>query len=373
MAVILKDIMDIIEKRAPSYLAADFDNPGLLIGDENSSIDSILVSLDIDDKVIDEAIQKKCNLIVTHHPLIFHPLKSLNASNFKERLILRIVSSGINAYAAHTNLDSCKNGINDYLAHKLGLDDISILDDSYEDKLVKIAIYVPEGYEKRVQEALASADAGHIGSYSCCTFNAKGEGTFKPLEGTHPFIGEIGKVEHVKEVRVETIAKESMLQSIIQSMLKAHPYEEPAYDVYPLKNSGVKYGFVRAGCLNPPITLSKLCLRVKNMLNIDSVNVVGDPDRIIKKVGLCSGDGAEFIPLAYRDGCDVFITGDIRYHDACDARDMGICIIDGGHFGTEHVYMKELADYIKDELKLKGLGQIDIVLSQNNKDPIYKV
>lgn len=372
MPVILKDIIKIIEKRAPLYLAADFDNPGLLIGDESSLIDCALIALDIDDNVIDEAAENNCNLIITHHPLIFSPIKKLNAENYKQRMILKLASMNINVYAAHTNLDACKDGINDYLALSLGLEDVSVLGKCYEDKLYKIAVYVPEGYENGVIDALTSAGAGYIGNYSCCTYSVKGEGTFKPLEGTRPFIGEHGRVEHVREVRIETIAKSTMVKDIIDAMLKSHPYEEPAYDIYPLKNRGHEYGFVRTGYLGKPITLSELCMKVKKMLNIDSVNVVGSPDRVINKVGLCSGNGSDFIAEAYEDGCDVFITGDIRYHNACDARDMGICLIDAGHFATESIYMAKLADYLKSALSSCN-GKINIVMSQKNRNPVYKV
>lgn len=278
MPATIKSIAEIIEKLAPLYLAFDGDNVGLLIGDEETEITKAIVALDIDNDVIDEAISKGCELIITHHPVIFHPLKTLNGAGFKQKMILRLVSSGISVYSAHTNLDAAYGGVNDYLARIIGLKDVSILGE---------AIKLP-GFDKN-------------------------DSSFK--------------------------------------------------------YSNLSYG--RCGYLKQPVTLDGLCRKVKNVLNLQSLNVEGNMDRIVSKVGLCSGDGSDFIMDAYKQGCDVYITGDIRYHDACDAKAMGLCIIDAGHFATENIYIPEFKAYIEKMLISDGKN-VNIILSEKNKAPFAR-
>jgi len=372
MSVKCKDVMEIMETIAPRHLAFNWDNVGLLIGDENVSINSILVALDIDSDVVDEAVELGANLIITHHPVIFSPLKSVNIKNSRERIIHRIISHNINVYSAHTNLDRAEHGINDFLANIFDLTETTHLAEIFKEKLYKLAVYVPEGYEDKVREAMTDAGAGHIGNYRCCTFNIKGQGTFMPLKGSSPFIGSNDKLEHVREVKIETVISSNKLPFILEKMLQAHPYEEVAYDVYPLLNCKNKYGIGRAGYLKNAMSLRELCFKVKDMLSIDSLNVTGDLDRKVRKAAVCSGSGGDFISAAYDLGCDVYITGDIKYHDACDARDMGLCIIDAGHFATENIYMLELLNQVKNQLASKN-SCINISLSKKNNNPYNKV
>lgn len=372
MSVKCKDIIKLMEEIAPLRLAIKGDNVGLLIGNEDADIENVMVTLDIDDMVIDEAIECGCNMIITHHPVIFYPLKSINIKHPKERLIYKIISNNINIYSAHTNLDAADDGINDYLAKKLHLNQVSILEKTCEDMYYKLAVYVPENFESRVWEAMVQSGAGHIGNYSSCTFSLNGTGTFMPLEGSAPFIGESGHVEHVKETKIETIVSSEKLPVVIDKMLEAHPYEEVAYDVYPLVNGAKEYGFGRTGYLENPISLKELCILVKDILHIDYVNVTGSLDREVKKIAVSSGSGADFITNAFNAGCDAYITGDIGYHDSCDARDMGIAVIDAGHFATENIYMSYLYEYIKKVAGDKNYN-INIALSKNNKNPYVVV
>jgi dinuclear metal center protein, YbgI/SA1388 family len=372
MPVKCKDIISIVDALAPKYLTLKSDNTGLILGDEKADIESILVSLDIDERVCDEAIQKKCSLIVTHHPVIYHPINHINYNDFKGKIISKLIQNNISVYSAHTNLDTVNGGINDYLVEKLNLTGSSLLSVTYEEELYKLAVYVPFEYADRVRDALTNEGAGHIGKYSHCTYNIRGEGTFKPLDGSSPFLGSVGSIEKVNEVKIETIVRHKDLQPIIDRMLEAHPYEEVAYDVYRLVNNKEEYGIGRIGTLKQPVTLEELCSSVKMVLCIDSLDVVGNLDRVVQKVGLCSGSGSEFIPEAFRAGCDVYITGDVRYHDACDARDMGLALINAGHFATENVYMAHLAEIIRSEA-MKRSHTVNVYLSKENRNPFIKV
>lgn len=368
MLVKCRDITNIVEEIAPLNLALKQDNVGLLIGNEDAMINSVLVSLDVNNDVIDEAVNNNCSLIITHHPVIFSPLKSINVRHYKEKMIHSIISKGISVYSAHTNLDICDTGINTYITQKLELVDVSVLEKTYEEKLYKIAVYVPEGYEDKVWEAMVRNGAGSIGNYSCCTFNISGQGTFMPLDGSNPFLGSMGHTERVRETKIESIVNQKALSLVVNNMIKAHPYEEPAYDLYPLMNNGKVYGLGRVGYLKNSISLKELCLIVKDIFDVSNLSVTGDLERTVKKIAICSGSGGSLIQNAHNSGCDAYITGDIKYHDACDARDMGIAVIDAGHFATENLYMNYLYSLIKDQAAQKGYD-IAVKLSKVNKNP----
>lgn len=372
MPVKCKYITSIIEKMAPSYLSADWDNIGLIIGDGEALISSVLISLDMNGDVLKEALCMGANLIITHHPVIFTPYKTLNSDNFRGKMLQEIIKNGINVYSAHTNLDAAEYGINDFLAKEFELTDVEVLKKTYEDKLYKLVVFVPKGYEDSVRDAMTEAGSGYIGGYSSCTFNISGTGTFMPLEGSNPFIGSIGKLEKVDEVRIEAIIDSSRLKLVIEKMLEAHPYEEVAYDIYPLYNKGKEYGFGRIGYLKSCLPLRELCQKTKQVLKVDSLNVIGNLDKEVRKVGVCSGSGAEFIIDAFNAGCDAYISGDIKYHDACDARDMGLSVIDAGHYATENIYMDWLFKHIKNEVESRNYD-VDVILSKQNKNPYAKV
>ncbi|HBM81325.1 MAG TPA: Nif3-like dinuclear metal center hexameric protein [Clostridiaceae bacterium] len=372
MSVKCKQIIDIAEEVAPAYLAMKYDNVGLLIGDENSMISSILISLDINEKVIDEAIEDKCNMIISHHPLIFNPLKSINVRDPKGKMIHKLINNNINVYAAHTNLDCASNGINDFLMRKLDLENVELMGRCYREKYYKVAVYVPEDFSDKVREAMCSAGAGAIGKYRNCTYNISGEGTFMPLAGSSPFIGNVGHTEHVRETKVETITDSKRLNTVISAMLGAHPYEKPAYDIYLLENDFKTYGLGRAGYLDKEIRFGDLCERVKKMLNIEYLRATGNIEKTVRKVGICSGSGSDLIEEAFNIGCDAFITGDITYHHACDAENMGMCLIDAGHFETENADMPEFCRIIKGKITECNYD-VDVLLSKKNSSPFYKV
>ncbi len=275
--VLLKEIIKQMETFAPSHLAEEWDNVGLTIGNKNNQIKKILVALDVIPEVIEEAIQIGANLIVTHHPMIlFQKIKNIQADTALGKKIYALIQNNISAYCAHTNLDIAFGGTNDVLAKIAGLENIKILQETSHEDLKKIVVYVPQGYEENVQQAMCDAGAGFIGNYSHCSFAAEGIGTFLPLEGTNPFLGKQNTLERTKEVRLETIVPQSFCSVVLEAMKKAHPYEEPAYDVYTVEQKGKCYGIGRIGILKESMTFEEYSIFLKKQLSLDKIRIVGE-------------------------------------------------------------------------------------------------
>ena len=251
----LRNLINKIESKYPTNLAYSWDNVGLLVGEYEQEVKKILVTLEANEKVVDEAITKGVDLIITHHPFIFSKINRVNSGDLKGRLILKLIKNDISLYSMHTNFDIAKDGLNDYFMEIMGFENCEILEETHSEKLYKLAVYVPKGHECAIREVLGKNKAGYIGNYSHCTFNMSGIGTFKPEEGTNPFLGTIGEIEEADEVKIETIVPKSILNKVIKEMIKVHPYEEVAYDVYELQNKGEKQGLGRIATLNSEITL----------------------------------------------------------------------------------------------------------------------
>ncbi|SNS26032.1 dinuclear metal center protein, YbgI/SA1388 family [Anaerovirgula multivorans] len=368
MAEKLKSILKIIETLAPKHYAMKWDNVGLQIGSENDDIEKVMICLDITEEVLEEAINHDVNLIIAHHPMIFSPLKSVSKEDVKGKLVYKVIQHNINIYAAHTNVDIAPEGLNDFVANRIGLKNIEVLDIIEREKLYKVVVFVPEEYEEKVADALAQGGAGHIGNYSHCSFRSSGMGTFKPLEGTNPFIGEKGKIEKVQETRLETIVALNDLNKVVSTMLQAHPYEEVAYDIIPLENSGEKRGIGRVGDLEASKILNEIVVDIKSIFNTKRIRVVGDLQHKIKKIAIVNGSGADYIELAKNKGCDCLITGDVKYHDAQTALELGIAVIDAGHFETEIFFADLIADYLQREFKNKKMN-IEIMKSHTKINP----
>lgn len=351
-----KRVINILNNLAPSYLIDSWDNSGLQIGSTDIEVDKVLISLDLTKDALKKAIENKVNMIITHHPFFFGNMKNISFDNPKGEMIRDIIKNDILVFSMHTNLDMCVGGINDIISEKLDLKNIKPLSKFYSDKLYKLSVFVPLTHTDKVREALGDSGAGYIGNYSHCTFNMKGIGTFLPREDTNPYIGETGKLEKVEEEKVETIIDEHKLQSTISAMIKAHPYEEVAYDIYPLKNTGKSYGYGRVGKLESEVNLKEFANQVKESLECDTIRVYGNLDRSIKKVAVCGGSGASFISSANKVGADVYITGDIKYHDAQLAQELGIAVIDAGHFNTE----KHSIEFLKAHLK-ENTDEVEII------------
>ncbi|SHK06953.1 Nif3-like dinuclear metal center hexameric protein [Tepidibacter formicigenes] len=358
----VKDIIKVFEKKYPKDLAYNWDNVGLMIGDLNSKVEKILVTLEATIEVVNEAVEKNVDLIITHHPFLFKGLKNINKNTPKGNCIYKLIQNNISVYSAHTNFDIAYNGLNDAIANILDLEDIKILDKTYVEKLYKIAIYTPISHEESVRDAMAKAGAGHIGKYSHCTFNTKGIGTFMPLDNSNPYIGSKDNLEKVEEIKIETICKQQDLNKVVNEMLKVHPYEEVAYDIYKLKNEGEKYGLGRIGLVKENMTLGVFAQTVKEKLNLKDLRFVGNPNKEIKKVAIVSGSGAEFISKAYNKGADVLITGDVKYHDAQDALEIGMGVIDAGHFGSENIFSDVVVEYLSDKLSSVNVTKSSIYI-----------
>ena len=359
----LKSLIKKIEAKYPTNLAYDWDNVGLLVGDAEEEIDKVLVCLEANEAIVEEAINNNVNLIVTHHPFIFGKMRKITTSDFKGKLIHKLIKNNIAVYSMHTNFDIAFDGLNDYFMEVMGFEDSKILDVTNTETLYKIVVYVPKTHEDKVREALGKSGAGHIGNYSDCTFNTDGKGTFRPLEGTNPFIGEFDKLEVVDEVKIETIVPQRILGGVISAMIKAHPYEEVAYDLYKLENKGSAVGLGRIAELKESMSLKELSMMIKEKLNMDALRVVGSLDTNIKKVAVVTGSGADLAKKAQRSGADVLITGDVKYHDAQDAIDAGMCIIDCNHFESEDIFKDVMKRFLND------IDDVSVIKSRVNINP----
>jgi len=360
-------IFELIEQFSPLDLAEEWDNCGIQVGDPNRPVDRVLLALDMDEEVLLEALDRGAGLVVTHHPFIFKGIRQIREDRQPGKLLAEIIRAGITVYSAHTNLDSARGGVNAVLAERLGLTGIRVLRPSNE-KYLKLVVFVPPERAEAVREALAGAGAGSIGNYSDCSFMLKGTGAFLPLEGTNPYTGSAGKLERVEEIRLETIIPARMAGSAVKAMLAAHPYEEVAYDLYPLENKAADSGLGRVGRLKKALTLEQFTARVKESLDLRAIRRGGSGSRQISTVAVCGGSGGDFWPLAQSAGADLLVTGDIGYHAARDMLAAGLSFIDAGHYGTERVVLEALAGYLGEGCRKKGID-LDIVVSGVNGEP----
>jgi dinuclear metal center YbgI/SA1388 family protein len=360
------EIIQLFEQFSPKQYAMEGDKIGLQIGRLNKPVQRVLIALDVLENVVDEAIEKGADLIIAHHPLIFRPLQNITTDKLPGRMIEKLIKHDIAVYAAHTNLDITSEGLNDWLAEALGLENTKVLVPTFETKLKKLVVFVPEEQSHQVKEALGDAGAGAIGKYSHCLFSSQGTGQFKPGEGTNPFIGRLGEIEQVSEDRIETIYPEHLERKILQALFKAHPYEEVAYDIYPLKNKGETLGLGRIGEVQET-TLKEFAEFVKKALEVPTVRVVGDLATKVKKVAVLGGDGNKYISAAKFNGADVYITGDLYYHTAHDAMMMGLNVIDPGH-NVEKIMKQGVTQYLTKMCVEKGYD-VMIFPSQEKTEP----
>lgn len=371
MSVKCQVIIDAMERLAPKHLAESWDNVGLLIGSPAQRITKLLVTLDVTKAVVDQAVQDGVDMIITHHPILFKAVSRIRTDVPQGQILASLLKANIAVYAAHTNLDIATGGVNDILASKLNLQNSEPLAVSYTEKLCKLVVFVPKTHMEVVRRAISEAGAGHMGNYSHCTFSSDGTGSFLPLDGARPYIGSNGVLEYVEEARLETIVPEKISRRVLKAMLKVHPYEEVAYDLYQLINSGHSLGLGRVGKLVAPVPLAEFITQVKMVLGIEYVSVAGSGDKIIKKVAVCGGSGAGFINRTAFVGADVLITGDVKYHEAQDALAAGIAVIDAGHFATENPVVSYVAEYLS-ECGTKDKWAVDIHIDTVNKD-VFRV
>jgi len=365
------DIAKLMEELAPTELAENWDNVGLLLGDYESLTKKIMVCLDVTRELVDEAVSNKVDLIIAHHPLIFEPLKNIRKNDYQGELIHLLIKNNISVYCAHTNLDKAEYGTDYALATRLGLTEISTLHaEEGEQKLCKIAVFIPEGHEREVFEAMAVAGAGHIGKYSHCSFSTLGIGTFLPIEGTNPFVGQIGSIESIKETRLEMAVPNSKLDNVVNAMIKAHPYEEVAYDVYHLKNRTNKHGLGRIGILPDKVRLSDFIKHICNHLNIERLDAFGDLDKEISRVAVCAGSGADMAISAKNSGADLFLTGEIKYHKALELKSIGMPVVAAGHYATEATVMYWLTERLQ-KITFALQYSVEILLPDTVTEPFH--
>lgn len=368
MFVNSQKILNLLEQLAPKKYAESWDNVGLLLGNDQVQIDKVMVVLDITEPVVEEAIEKNIDLIISHHPLIFKGMKNITERTHKGRMIRKLIKNDIHVYAAHTNLDIAHNGLNDYLASLLKLEDLSLLEVSGNDAYYQLVTHVPLDNVALVEEALFKAGAGELGNYGECDFKVQGEGVFRPLEGANPSIGSVGERESVDEMRLEMLVSSHKLNKCIKALLKTHRYETPSYAVFKMENLETPYGLGRVGRYSKPMSGQAFLSHLKSVLGGPLLKVAGQLPDEVKKVGLCTGAGSEFIHAAKRKGCNVYITGDVKYHEAQLADELGICIIDAGHYETENIYMAYLRDYLEEKCRDKNY-EIRLINSESLENP----
>jgi dinuclear metal center YbgI/SA1388 family protein len=346
--MIVRDVHEILESWAPKGIAWERDNVGLQVGSMNRRVRKILVALDVTDEVLLEARAKKIDLVISHHPLLFHPVKSVTTEDRVGRLVHLLAQSGIALYSAHTNLDFTRGGVNFTLARRLGLHDLDFLRKD-QNVLKKIVTFVPRLHVEAVTAAMAAAGAGTIGEYDECSFRVEGTGTFKAAKGAKPFVGGIGRLEKVEEVRLEMVLPRWRVNEVVSAMRSAHPYEEVAYDLYDLANAVDSYGSGAIGELLQATPLPRFLAHVERSLHVACLRFAGGLRKRISRVAVCGGSGSNLLRDAIQRGADAFVTSDVSYHEfqECDNR---IALIDAGHFETEQPVVARIVEHLKQHL-----------------------
>lgn len=359
----VNDIIAEIESLAPIAYQESFDNTGLTVGEPNQQVSAVLICFDVTEKIIDEAIERNADLIISHHPVIFKGIKQLNGKTPTERIVTKAIKHNIALYAAHTNLDNAWCGINARLSDKIGLINQQVLIPK-KDALLKLVTFVPTAHADNVRSALFTAKAGEIGNYDCCSYSTTGYGTFRAGDNTNPFVGEKGQIHNEQEVRVETIVKRHLLSKTINALLQSHPYEEVAYDIYPLNNILPNVGLGRVGNLPQPIPIIDFLKQLKQLFSVTHLRYSEPNIKHVSRVAVCGGSGSEFINDAIRAKADVYITGDCKYHQFIDAAP-DILLIDIGHYESEY-----FATEIFYELLSKKFPNFAVYLAKNSLNPI---
>ncbi|MDY0212245.1 MAG: Nif3-like dinuclear metal center hexameric protein [Desulfuromonadaceae bacterium] len=364
----VQDFIGILHRFYPPDLAQEWDNVGLQVGEPDNAVQRIMVALDPSLENLHSAHANNCQLLLTHHPLIFKPLKRISTSDPTGRIIAYALRHNISIVCAHTNLDSGTNGLNDWLAATLQLTEPQILQPSDQDRFFKLVVYAPTAHREELLQALFRGGAGHIGQYDHCAFSVEGRGQFRPGANANPFLGTPGQEEQVEETRVETIVPHRSINKVLAHMRKAHPYEEVAYDLYELHNQARTTGLGRIGKLPEPTTLAAFAHICKEQLKCATLRIVGSQDAPVHRVAVCSGSGSSALYAAKFSGADVLVTGDLKYHEAQSAAELGISVIDAGHFATEIIVATGLQNTLAPALHLHGYAA-EIILAPAEKDP----
>lgn len=367
--MIVKDIINIIEELAPLPYAEDFDNVGLLVGDNNLQVTGVLVTLDTLENVIDEAIEKDCNLIVSFHPIIFSGLKKLTGSNYVERVVMKAIKHNIAIYAMHTALDNCFQGVNAKICEVLGLKPIKVLLPQKE-TIKKLITFVPTEQADAVREALFNVGAGGIGNYNNCSFNIEGIGTFKGNENSNPTLGKPGELQKENEIQIGVTYAKHLESIVLKTLFQTHPYEEVAYEITTLENLNQHIGMGMMGEFPTALSEKDFLKKLQTSMNAKGIRhtqLLGKP---IKKVAVLGGSGAFAIKHAIRAGVDAYVTADVKYHEFYQAENR-LLIADIGHYETEQFTKNLLVEHLTKKIhNFAALSADRIILSQSNTNPV---
>lgn len=359
----IKEIISQIEKFAPLSFQESYDNAGIQVGNVENEISAALLTLDVTEKVMKEAVDKKAGLIVSHHPVIFGGIKKLTGKNESERVVIEAVKNNIAIYSAHTNLDSAWNGINMVLAKKLGLENASVLK-TVSGSLKKLVTFVPVEHAGKVREAIFEAGAGQIGNYDSCSYNLEGNGTFRGNDQANPFVGDKNELHTETEVRIETIFPQHLKTNIISALLKSHPYEEVAYDIYSLENNFERQGMGAIGDLPEAMNEEDFLSLVKSNLKCEYIRHSPKINKKIKRVAVCGGSGSFLIHDSIMKGAQAFVTGDLKYHQFAEPENR-LLLVDAGHFETEHHSVEIFYDFLT-----KKFPTFAFYFSEVNTNPV---
>lgn len=361
----VRDVCNWLKELAPLQLAEEWDNVGLLLGNETAEIKRMITCLTLTSEVAAEAVSSGTGLILTHHPVLFKAVKRITADTAEGKMLLQLIRHEIAVYSPHTAWDNSASGINQQLAELLELQEIKPLRAQAAADQMKIVTFVPAQQLDQVREAIWNAGAGVIGNYQKCSFNLQGTGTFYGSDAANPVVGQSGRLEQVEEVRLEVVCSAKLLEQVLTALRLTHPYEEPAVDVYPLKSPAPGGGSGRTGTLAVPITLAELNRRIGSLLRQPYVQFVGDPSRLVTRVGIACGAAAEFLRDARRAGCQAFLTGEARFHSCLEAREHDMGMILPGHYATERFAMETLARRLS-----QAFPEIGVTASEQEQDPL---
>jgi dinuclear metal center YbgI/SA1388 family protein len=364
MSVSIGDVIQCIEAFAPPRYQESYDNAGLLVGDAAAPVTGVLICLDSTEAVVDEAIRLGCNLIVAHHPLVFSGLKRFTGKTYIERVVMSAIRNSVAIYAAHTNLDNVAAGVNARIAERIGLLDTKVLAPK-RGLLRKLVTFAPEQKAEDVRQALFGAGAGHISRYDACSFNVNGTGTFRAGEGANPAVGQVGVLHYEPETRIEVIFPFDRESVILKALFEAHPYEEVAYDIYNLENQHNEIGSGLIGRLPEPMDPREFLLGLKSRMQTEVIRHTRLLDRKVEKIAVCGGSGSFLLSDARRQGADVLVTADFKYHQFFDAED-DIIIADIGHYESEQFTGTLFQDLIR-----KNFTTFAVRLTEVRTNPVH--
>ncbi len=358
----IREICQQMEAWAPLAWQESYDNAGLLVGDASSEVKGVLISLDCTEDIVEEAINKGCNLIISHHPIIFTGLKRITGASYVERTVIKAIQNNIALYASHTNLDHAPLGVSYHLAAKLGIKGQVLK--PMRDALKALHYYVPATHEHSVREALHSAGAGNIGEYSSCSFTSEGLGRFQPSTEANPHTGTANVLSEVNEVKIEMIFPAHLTSAILTALKSTHPYEEVAYSIYSLDNSWENVGSGFVGNLEKSLSPEEFLVFVKKRLGLQALKHTALPKGPISRVAVCGGAGSFLIKEAIKQSCDAYITSDIKYHEFFDAENQCL-LLDVGHYESEVMIIEAIHDYLS-----KKFSNFAVLKSETNTNPV---